>query len=126
VRAVLLPSPLGEGPGVRVNSPAMDIDAVRTYLTGLQDRIVGKFAELDGKPFLRDSWVRPEGGGGVSRLLEEGNLLERGGVGFSHVLGSKLPPSASAHRPRSPAGRGRRWVSRSSSTRATRTCPRCT
>ena len=77
----------------------MDIDAVRNYFAGLQDRIVGKFAELDGKPFLRDSWVRPEGGGGVSRLVEEGNLLERGGVGFSHVLGASLPPSASAHRP---------------------------
>jgi coproporphyrinogen III oxidase len=77
----------------------MDIDAVRTYLTGLQDRIVGQFAELDGKPFLRDAWDRPEGGGGVSRILEEGNLLERGGVGFSHVTGAKLPPSASAQRP---------------------------
>jgi coproporphyrinogen III oxidase len=77
----------------------MDIEAVRAYLTGLQDRIVGKFTELDGKPFLRDEWQRPEGGGGVSRLVEEGNLLERGGVGFSHVLGTKLPPSASAHRP---------------------------
>jgi coproporphyrinogen III oxidase len=77
----------------------MDIDAVRTYLTGLQDRIVDRFTQLDGRPFLRDEWRRPEGGGGVSRLLEEGNLLERGGVGFSHVTGAKLPPSASAHRP---------------------------
>ena len=64
----------------------MDIGAVRAYLTGLQDRIVGEFERLDGKPFLRDEWQRPEGGGGVSRLVEEGNLLERGGVGFSHVL----------------------------------------
>jgi coproporphyrinogen III oxidase len=77
----------------------MDIDAVRNYLTGLQERIVGRFTELDGKPFLRDSWERPEGGGGLSRLIEEGNLLERGGVGFSHVTGTKLPASASAHRP---------------------------
>src|SRR5512139_260525 len=77
----------------------MDIDAVRAYLTGLQERIVARFSELDGKPFLRDEWQRPEGGGGVSRLVEEGNLLERGGVGFSHVMGAKLPASASAHRP---------------------------
>jgi coproporphyrinogen III oxidase len=77
----------------------VEIAAVKDYLTGLQDRIVGKFTELDGKPFLRDSWERPEGGGGVSRLVEEGNLLERGGVGFSHVMGANLPPSASAHRP---------------------------
>jgi coproporphyrinogen III oxidase len=77
----------------------MEIAAVKDYLTGLQDRIVGNFTELDGKPFLRDSWERPEGGGGVSRLVEEGNLLERGGVGYSHVTGASLPPSASAHRP---------------------------
>jgi len=77
----------------------VDITAVRHYLTGLQDRIVDHFAELGGKAFLRDSWERPEGGGGLSRLVEGGELLERGGVGFSHVMGTKLPPSASAHRP---------------------------
>ncbi len=77
----------------------MDITAVRQYLTGLQDRIVEHFGALDGKAFLRDEWQRPEGGGGLSRLVEEGNLLERGGVGFSHVTGTRLPPSASAHRP---------------------------
>jgi coproporphyrinogen III oxidase len=77
----------------------MDPGAVREYLVGLQERIVSRFEALDGKRFIRDEWTRPEGGGGVTRLLEEGNLLERGGVGFSHVTGTKLPPSASAHRP---------------------------
>ena len=77
----------------------MNAPAVRGYLTGLQDRIVAALEALDGKPFLRDEWLRPEGGGGISRLLEDGELLERGGVGFSHVTGAKLPPSASAHRP---------------------------
>jgi coproporphyrinogen III oxidase len=77
----------------------METNAVRDYLLGLQERIVGAFEALDGKHFLRDEWTRAEGGGGVSRLLEEGNLLERGGVGFSHVTGRSLPPSASAHRP---------------------------
>jgi len=77
----------------------MDPAAVRDYLVGLQERIVSRFEALDGKLFIRDEWARPEGGGGVTRLLEEGNLLERGGVGFSHVTGTKLPPSASAHRP---------------------------
>jgi coproporphyrinogen III oxidase len=76
----------------------MDTTPVRDYLLGLQQRIVDQFQALDGKRFVRDEWQRPEGGGGISRLLEEGNLLERGGVGFSHVSGSKLPPSASAHR----------------------------
>jgi len=76
----------------------MDTSAVREYLTGLQERIVGRMAALDGASFLRDEWTRAEGGGGISRMLEGGQLLERAGVGFSHVHGEKLPPSASAHR----------------------------
>jgi coproporphyrinogen III oxidase len=77
----------------------INTEEIKRYFTGLQDRIVNRMAEIDGKPFIRDAWVRPEGGGGVSRLIEEGNLLERGGVGFSHVMGKNLPPAASAHRP---------------------------
>jgi coproporphyrinogen III oxidase len=72
--------------------------AVKAYLLDLQSRIVAAFEALDGKPFLSDSWQRPEGGGGISRLIEEGNVLERGGVNFSHVTGAKLPPSAAAAR----------------------------
>ena len=74
-------------------------DAVRDYLTGLQDRIVDALSAEDGEAFARDAWQRPEGGGGVTRIVEEGGVFERGGVGFSHVRGSTLPPSASAHRP---------------------------
>jgi len=77
----------------------MDTQAVRSYLLGLQEQVVARFTALDGKPFLRDEWTRPEGGGGISRILEDGPLLERGGVGFSHVTGTQLPPSATAHRP---------------------------
>jgi len=77
----------------------MDTAAVKTYLTGLQDRIVSKLSELDGGNFIRDAWERPQGGGGITRLIEGGNLFERGGVGFSHVFGDNLPPSASAVRP---------------------------
>jgi coproporphyrinogen III oxidase len=77
----------------------MNAAAVRAYLTDLQNRIVAQFEALDDRHFIVDEWVRPEGGGGVSRILEGGKLLERGGVGFSHVTGTKLPPSASAHRP---------------------------
>ena len=77
----------------------MDVTPVRDYLTDLQSRIVAHVEALDGKRFLRDEWQRAEGGGGASCLLEEGNLLERGGVGFSHVAGATLPPSASASRP---------------------------
>ena len=77
----------------------MNITDVETYLLDLQNRIVAKMESLDGEPFLRDEWQRPEGGGGISRILEDGNLLERGGVLFSHVMGKNLPPSAAANRP---------------------------
>ena len=76
----------------------MEIKTIREYLTGLQDWIVGRLEEMDGNAFRRDSWDRPDGGGGVSCLIEEGNLFERGGVNFSHVTGSSLPPSASVSR----------------------------
>jgi coproporphyrinogen III oxidase len=77
----------------------MDAGLVRDYLTDLQQWIVGKLETEDGKPFRRDGWERPEGGGGLSCLIEEGDLFERGGVNFSHVRGNALPPSASASRP---------------------------
>ena len=80
-----------------MNTP--DSNAVRNWLLSLQERIVSAAQAVDGKPFIRDSWERPEGGGGISRLIEEGHVLERGGVGFSHVKGSSLPPSAAANRP---------------------------
>ncbi|MEQ1592813.1 MAG: oxygen-dependent coproporphyrinogen oxidase [Thiobacillaceae bacterium] len=85
---------------------AFDSSAVKTWLLDLQARIVAALEAADGLPFRTDAWERPEGGGGISRLTEEGNVLERGGVNFSHVLGSQLPPSASAHRPELA---GRRW-----------------
>jgi coproporphyrinogen III oxidase len=77
----------------------MDTAAVREYLLELQGRIVAAIESIDGTRFLRDEWTRPEGGGGVTRILEGGEVMERAGIGFSHVTGTKLPPSASAHRP---------------------------
>lgn len=77
----------------------MNTASIKEYLLELQELIVERMEQIDGKPFLRDSWVRPEGGGGTSCVLEEGNVLERGGVNFSHVFGDNLPPSASAVRP---------------------------
>jgi coproporphyrinogen III oxidase len=76
----------------------VDTRPVRDYFTALQARIVAALEALDGMPFAIDRWERAEGGGSTC-YLEEGNLFERGGVGFSHVSGSKLPPSASASRP---------------------------
>jgi coproporphyrinogen III oxidase len=89
---------------VRTNND-VDAVAVKDYFIGLQHRIVAGLEAEDGKTFRRDSWVRDEGGGGTSCVIEEGNVFERGGVNFSHVLGEKLPPSASAGRPEL-AGRG--------------------
>ncbi len=77
----------------------MNITHVKDYLTGLQNRIVTELEQVDGKSFRRDTWDRPEGGGGASCVIEEGNVLERGGVNFSHVFGSGLPASATAARP---------------------------
>jgi coproporphyrinogen III oxidase len=79
---------------------------VKAYLLDLQARIVAALERVDGKQFSRDAWDRPEGGGGISRILENGNVLERGGVGFSHVTGQSLPPSAAANRPEIA---GRQW-----------------
>jgi coproporphyrinogen III oxidase len=77
---------------------AVMLDSVRNYLTGLQESIVSALEAADGGRFIRDAWDRPEGGGGVSRVIEKGQVLERGGVLFSHVRGDRLPASASAHR----------------------------
>jgi coproporphyrinogen III oxidase len=72
---------------------------VKDFLLGLQRRIVVSLENLDGKPFREHRWDRPQGGGGISRVIEEGKLFERGGVNFSHVQGTGLPPSATASRP---------------------------
>jgi coproporphyrinogen III oxidase len=80
-------------------SAAITPSAVKTYLLDLQAHIVAALEQADGKPFGRDAWTRPEGGGGISRIIEDGAVFERGGVGFSHVTGKSLPPSAAANRP---------------------------
>ncbi|MGQ7270378.1 oxygen-dependent coproporphyrinogen oxidase [Marinobacter nauticus] len=77
-----------------------DIQAVKDYLIGLQERICQRLEAVDGQAsFIRDSWQRPEGGGGISRVLADGGVIEKGGVNFSHVMGETMPASATAHRP---------------------------
>ena len=78
---------------------APDIAAVRDYMRGLQSRIVGALEQCGEKAFRVDEWSRAEGGGGIAMSLEDGAILERAGVLFSHVFGGALPPSATAHRP---------------------------
>ena len=74
--------------------------AVKDYLLNLQDRICRGLQAEDGQAsFQEDSWVREEGGGGRSRVIADGGVFEKGGVNFSHVYGTQLPPSATAARP---------------------------
>ncbi len=77
----------------------MNPPAVKDFLLDLQQRIVVELERLDGRPFRRDAWEPPGGGGGLTCVAEGGALLERGGVNFSHVFGAGLPPSATASRP---------------------------
>ena len=81
----------------------IDIAALKNYFLGLQDRITSAMSALDGKAFIADEWHKPEDsklkGYGRTCILDGGNILEKGGVGFSHVRGDQMPPSASHHRP---------------------------
>ncbi len=80
-----------------------DTPSVRRFLLGLQERITAAIAEIDGSEFVSDSWQKDPGellqGNGITKILENGKVFERAGCGFSHVLGPKLPPSATQHRP---------------------------
>jgi len=84
----------------------MQPQAVHQFLETLQARIVAALEDIDGQRFRTDNWQRAEGGGGVTRVIEEGGLFERGGVNLSRVQGKALPPSASASRPQIA---GRAW-----------------
>ncbi len=80
----------------------MDISLVRGYLLGLQERIVAAVGTETGDAFATDCWAREPGGplegDGISRLVEDGAVLERAGCGFSHVRGAALPAAATQHR----------------------------
>lgn len=80
--------------------PSDSKEKVGQFLRGLQDSICAKLEEIDGVSiFQEDSWERPEGGGGRSRVIREGGLLEQGGVNYSEVWGDHLPPSILKQRP---------------------------
>jgi coproporphyrinogen III oxidase len=82
------------------NSQVPDKAAVKAYLLDLQDRICAALAAEDGGAnFVEDAWTRAEGGGGRSRVITNGKVIEKGGVNFSHVYGAQMPASATAHRP---------------------------
>ena len=82
------------------------IDEVGEYLRSLQQRIVHALEDVDGKEkFRSDDWEREAGGGGRSRVLADGAIFEQAGVGYSHIFGMDMPPSATTMRPEL-AGRG--------------------
>lgn len=78
----------------------INIEEVQQYLLGLQKDICQQLAEEDGeKDFIVDEWKRPQGGGGLTRVMENGAIIEKGGVNYSYVEGTNMPASATAHRP---------------------------
>ncbi|HSG60371.1 MAG TPA: oxygen-dependent coproporphyrinogen oxidase [Pseudomonadales bacterium] len=78
----------------------VDLDAVKRYLLSLQDNICDQLAQEDGlATFVEDAWERPGGGGGRTRVITNGAVIEKGGVNFSHVYGTQMPPSATHARP---------------------------
>ena len=78
----------------------MDLPAVQNYLQQLQARICEELSAIDGSAeFETETWDRPEGGGGITRVLSDGAVFEKGGVNFSYVEGGKMPGSATQHRP---------------------------
>ena len=77
-----------------------NIDDVKAHFTSLQNRICAELETLDGKAtFAGDTWERPGGGGGESRVMSDGGVFEQAGVSFSHVFGKQMPPSATKSRP---------------------------
>jgi coproporphyrinogen III oxidase len=77
-----------------------NIDQVKEYLQALQNSLCTELEQLDGgATFVHDRWQRSAGGGGESRVLSAGQIFEQAGVGFSHVFGNEMPPSATKHRP---------------------------
>ena len=78
----------------------VNIETVKAFLLELQDTICSGLELADGQAtFVEDSWQRAEGGGGRTRVITDGAIIEQGGVNYSHVFGASMPASATAHRP---------------------------
>ena len=86
-----------------MTTSTIDIALIKDYFLGLQNRITTAISALDGKAFMVDEWQKPADsklrGSGRTCILENGNVLEKGGVGFSHVHGDQMPGAASQNRP---------------------------
>ncbi|KZN60792.1 coproporphyrinogen III oxidase [Pseudoalteromonas luteoviolacea CPMOR-1] len=78
----------------------VNLETVKEFLLQLQDAICAGLEQADGSGrFVEDKWERAEGGGGRTRVLRGGDVIEQGGVNYSHVFGASMPASATAHRP---------------------------
>ena len=77
----------------------MDKSAVKQYLVGLQQKLCSMFSHEDDGVWREDNWTRTEGGGGCSRVLSGGTVIEKAGVNVSHISGAKLPSAATDKRP---------------------------
>ena len=78
----------------------VNLEVVKEFLLALQDKICAGLEQADGEAkFVEDAWQREEGGGGRTRVIRDGAVIEQGGVNFSHVYGESMPASATAHRP---------------------------
>jgi coproporphyrinogen III oxidase len=85
---------------MKMNTKHNTVQVVKAYLLSLQDKICQALEQADGKAiFQQDDWKRPEGGGGRTRIIADGNIIEKGGVNFSHVYGTNMPAAATAVRP---------------------------
>ena len=78
-----------------------NVQIVCKYFKNLQNKICKKVQDEESFLFLKDDWERPEGGGGQSRILENGLVFEKAGINFSDIYGSKLPPTANLNIKRS-------------------------
>jgi coproporphyrinogen III oxidase len=98
---------VSQAPSATPAAPPSDSrDRVSQAFKQLQDNICAQLEQLDGAAtFQQDAWERPEGGGGRSRVIKQGDIFEQGGVNFSEVWGEGLPPSILVQRPEA-AGHG--------------------
>ncbi|SET39294.1 oxygen-dependent coproporphyrinogen oxidase [Thorsellia anophelis] len=83
-----------------ISEAEIKINEIKDFFMSLQDKLCLELAKVDGeKTFKEEQWVREDGGGGRSRVIQDGRIFEQGGVNFSHVFGESMPASATAHRP---------------------------
>jgi coproporphyrinogen III oxidase len=78
----------------------MNTNQVKNYFLSLQKQICATIESADGKQsFFKEDWDREQGGGGKTRVMQQGEIFEQAGVNFSHVYGEQLPASATQRKP---------------------------